>query len=100
MCCSHATDLIRTAQVAKNRTDSENQITATLLDIQNRLPGFQMYQHIKTEDTPLDCHLQSKIIDAYQTFIDFCMVVSGYYSQRGVGLCPQISKSNEAKPSY
>ncbi|KAK8115646.1 hypothetical protein PG984_012148 [Apiospora sp. TS-2023a] len=69
--------------VAKNRTDSENRITATLLDIQNRLPGFQMYQHIQTENTELERHLQSKIIDAYQSFIDFCMEASGYYSQRG-----------------
>ncbi|KAK8119829.1 uncharacterized protein PG998_004455 [Apiospora kogelbergensis] len=69
--------------VAKNRTESENQITATLLDIQNRLPGFQMYQHIQTENTGLDCHLQSKIIDAYQSFIDFCMEASVFYSQKG-----------------
>lgn len=78
-------DLIETAQVAKNRTESENQITATLLDIQNRLPGLKMYQHIQTENTGLDCHLQSKIIDAYQSFIDFCMEASVYYSQKGAG---------------
>ncbi|KAK3329967.1 hypothetical protein B0H66DRAFT_635071 [Apodospora peruviana] len=66
--------------VAKSRSTMENKVLSTLLDIQDRLPGVKMYQHIYNDDHELDQQLQSKIVDAYNSFIDFCIVASHFYT--------------------
>ncbi|TLD28975.1 hypothetical protein PspLS_03327 [Pyricularia sp. CBS 133598] len=70
--------------VAKNRADTEDQIRSTILDIRDRLPGFQMYQHVHTGDSALEQHLQSKIVASYKSFTEFSMEASRFYSQRGI----------------
>ncbi|KAJ6443245.1 LIM domain-containing protein [Purpureocillium lavendulum] len=70
-------------QVAKNRTAMESDINATLLHIQDRLPGVRMYQHIYSDDGELDQLLQSKIVDAYETFMDFCIAAINFYTPAG-----------------
>ncbi|KAK3371087.1 hypothetical protein B0T24DRAFT_667819 [Lasiosphaeria ovina] len=63
-----------------NRTTMEKKILATLVDIQDRLPGVRMYQHIYNDDHELDQQLQTKIVDAYDSFIDFSISASEFYS--------------------
>ncbi|CAI6341352.1 unnamed protein product [Periconia digitata] len=70
--------------IAKNRVKREDLINSTLLDIQNRLPGFRMYQNMHMGNTELEYELQSTIVGAYKTFIDFSLEVSRFYSQKGI----------------
>ncbi|CAG8959339.1 hypothetical protein HYFRA_00013109 [Hymenoscyphus fraxineus] len=70
--------------IAKNRTKMEIQINDTLLQIRDRLPGVKMYQQIYDDDTELGQHLQSKIVDAYDSFILFCVEASEFYSMRAI----------------
>ncbi|PVI01686.1 hypothetical protein DM02DRAFT_590815 [Periconia macrospinosa] len=62
----------------------EDQINSTLVDIQNRLPGFRMYQNFQTGNTELEEKLQDTIVEAYKSFIDFSIEVSRFYSQRAI----------------
>ncbi|RSL74137.1 hypothetical protein CEP53_000477 [Fusarium sp. AF-6] len=66
--------------VSKNRVRMEEQIKSTFLNIQDRLPGVSMYRHIYNEEHELDQLLQSKIVDAYDGFISFCMAALEFYT--------------------
>ncbi|GAB1313181.1 hypothetical protein MFIFM68171_03391 [Madurella fahalii] len=66
--------------IAKNRASMEGQVVSTLADIKDRLPGVRMYQHIYNADDELDQQLQTKIVDAYDSFIDFCIAASDFYT--------------------
>ncbi|RSL52150.1 hypothetical protein CEP54_011057 [Fusarium duplospermum] len=66
--------------VSKNRVRMEEQINSTFLNIQDRLPGVNMYRHIYNEEHELDQLLQSKIVDAYDGFINFCMAALEFYT--------------------
>ncbi|RYP33461.1 hypothetical protein DL767_004739 [Monosporascus sp. MG133] len=70
--------------VANNRGRMEEVIKSTFLDIHDRLPGVSMYQHIYNENDELDQLLQSKIVDAYDSFIGFCIAASDFYTCGGV----------------
>ncbi|UNI23974.1 hypothetical protein JDV02_009759 [Purpureocillium takamizusanense] len=67
--------------VAKNRTKMEGEISATLQHIRDRLPSVQMYQHIYIYSGELGQQLQTKIVDAYNSFIDFCIAAVNFYSR-------------------
>ncbi|RYP48746.1 hypothetical protein DL768_005403 [Monosporascus sp. mg162] len=69
--------------VANNRGRMEDVITSTFLDIHDRLPGVSMYQHIYNENDELDQLLQSKIVDAYDSFISFCIAALNFYACGG-----------------
>ncbi|RYP03960.1 hypothetical protein DL765_010351 [Monosporascus sp. GIB2] len=69
--------------VANNRGRMEDQIKSTFLDIHDRLPGVSMYQHIYNENDELDQLLQSKIVDAYHSFIAFCIAALDFYTCGG-----------------
>lgn len=49
----------------------------------DRLPGLKLYQHIYNENHDLDISLQTKIVSAYQIFIDFCIMATKYYKSGG-----------------
>ncbi|RYO75236.1 hypothetical protein DL762_010104 [Monosporascus cannonballus] len=61
----------------------EDQIKSTFLDIHDRLPGVNIYQHIYNENDELDQLLQSKIVDAYDSFIGFCIAALDFYACGG-----------------
>lgn len=63
----------------------ERQISQTLLHIHDRLPGVKMYQQIYGDDTELGQQLQTKIVEAYDSFIRFCIEASEFYSKRSIG---------------
>lgn len=44
-----------------------------------------MYQNMHNGNTELELQLQTKIVDAYTSFIDFSLEVSKFYLQRGIG---------------
>lgn len=79
----------------------QQQIGITLRDIQDRLPGVKMYQHIyNDDDTELGQQLQSKIVDAYERFIVFCIEASEFYSSRALSQYPLPQVLNTyTKPS-
>jgi hypothetical protein len=58
----------------------ETQISATLGQIRDRVAGFKLYQHIYNDDHELDRQLQSKIVEAYESFIGFCIASTYYYT--------------------
>lgn len=80
----------------------EKQINDALLDIQDRLPGVKMYQHIyDDDDTELGQQLQSKIVDAYDKFILFCIEASEFFSRRAIGnYTPFIVKFHPSPSAY
>ncbi|KAL1854935.1 hypothetical protein Daus18300_011255 [Diaporthe australafricana] len=68
--------------VAKNRSKMEEDINTTLLEIRDRLPGVKMYGYIYGADNELEHMMQSKIVDAYESFISFCIAAAEFYTQR------------------
>ncbi|KAI5460479.1 hypothetical protein BGZ63DRAFT_247756 [Mariannaea sp. PMI_226] len=66
--------------VSKNRVRMEEQINSTFLSIQDRLPSIRMYQHVYNEKNELQTLLQSKIVDAYDGFISFCIAALEFYA--------------------
>jgi len=72
-------------QIAKNKASIEKSITGTLYQIRDRVAGLKVYRHIYNDDHPLDRQLQSKVVQAYDSFIGFCIVATKYYSGRGMG---------------
>ncbi|RYP63895.1 hypothetical protein DL771_009070 [Monosporascus sp. 5C6A] len=69
--------------VANNRGRMEDLIKSTFLGIHDRLPGVSMHQHIYNENDELDQLLQSKIVDAYDSFIGFCIAALDFYTCGG-----------------
>ncbi|KAF6802116.1 hypothetical protein CSOJ01_11809 [Colletotrichum sojae] len=69
--------------VAKTRARMEEQITITFSNIKDRLPGIKVYQHIYADDHELDRELQTKIVEAYDSFIGFCMKAFEFYTRGG-----------------
>ncbi|KAH6697477.1 hypothetical protein F5X68DRAFT_226847 [Plectosphaerella plurivora] len=67
--------------VAGNRQKMEEQIITTFASIRDRLPGIRVYQHIYNDDHELDNNLQSKILDAYDSFLGFCMAAFDFYTR-------------------
>lgn len=61
----------------------EDEISGTLLQIRDRLPGVKLYGHIYSSNDELGRMMQSKIVDAYQSFMGFCMAASQFYTQPG-----------------
>ncbi|KAL7789034.1 hypothetical protein V8C37DRAFT_387015 [Trichoderma ceciliae] len=70
--------------VAKNRARMETGISDTLSQISDRAAGLKVYQHIYNDDDELDQQLQSKIVQAYENFMSFCMEATKYYSKGGI----------------
>ncbi|KFA54444.1 hypothetical protein S40293_11529 [Stachybotrys chartarum IBT 40293] len=70
--------------IAKSRANMETQINSTLLSIQDRLPGIEMYEHIYNDNHELDRQLQSKVVDCYEGFIDLCIAAVNFYSTRSL----------------
>lgn len=59
----------------------EEQITKTLSEIRDRLPGLEMYKDVYRADNELERMIQSKIVDAYESFIHFCIQATYFYTQ-------------------
>ncbi|KAM0258111.1 hypothetical protein ACHAQJ_004016 [Trichoderma viride] len=76
--------LNHTSKVAKNRARMETSISDTLLQISDRAAGLKVYQHIYNDNDELDQQLQSKIVQAYENFMSFCMEATRYYSKGGM----------------
>ncbi|KAJ5817754.1 hypothetical protein N7447_007762 [Penicillium robsamsonii] len=70
--------------VVNQRAQTESLISNTLLEIRDRIPGLNLYRHIYSEDHDLDRALQSKIVEAYDRFISFCIEATKYYMKRGI----------------
>lgn len=75
------TRLITCTKIAKSRSRMEEKINKTLLEIRDRLPGVEMYSHIYRADNQLEAMIQSKIVDAYTSFIHFCIEATYFYTQ-------------------
>ncbi|KAL6714365.1 hypothetical protein ACLMJK_007788 [Lecanora helva] len=69
--------------VAWNKSEMEKNLASTIVSIRNRLPGLKLYEHIYNENQELDIALQSRIVSAYASFLDFCMMATRYYKTRG-----------------
>ncbi|KAI8306399.1 hypothetical protein K4K59_011500 [Colletotrichum sp. SAR11_240] len=80
--------------VAKNRVRMEEQITTTFSNIKDRLPGIKVYQRIYADDHELDRELQTKIVEAYNSFISFCMEAFEFYTRGGLRRWFQSLQSN------
>lgn len=59
----------------------EEQIVSTFRDIRDRLPGLDMYQHIYDGDSELDDHFSSKVVEAYDGFVSFCLAALDFYTR-------------------
>lgn len=82
-------------QVAKNRSKIEKQVNDTLISIQDRLPGVKMYRHIyDDDDSELGRQLQSKIVEAYDNFITFCIEASEFFSRRAIGMSSHFTSQS------
>ncbi|KAF4462795.1 hypothetical protein FALBO_10392 [Fusarium albosuccineum] len=82
--------------VAKNRANMEEKIESTLKDIKDRLPGMSMYQHIYNDNHELDRLLQSQIVDAYESFMDYCVAALDFYTQRSSYRLIRVFKSQSS----
>lgn len=60
----------------------EEAIKKTLVEIRDRLPGVKMYGYIYSASNELEHVIQSKIVDAYESIIHFCMAATEFYTQR------------------
>ncbi|KAK2049969.1 hypothetical protein LZ31DRAFT_256343 [Colletotrichum somersetense] len=80
--------------VAKNRARMEEQITTTFSNIKDRLPGIKVYQRIYADDHELDRELQTKIVEAYNSFTGFCMEAFEFYTRGGLRRWFQSLQSN------
>ena len=69
--------------MAENKDKIEKGLASTVSSIQARLPGLRLYQHIYNENKELDIALQSRIVLAYQDFMDFCIMATKYYKSGG-----------------
>lgn len=69
--------------MAQNKDEIEKSLESTILAIQDRLPGLRLFQNIYNDDDDLDIVLQSRIVSAYQTFMDFCIRATKYYKGGG-----------------
>ncbi|PLN81836.1 hypothetical protein BDW42DRAFT_185144 [Aspergillus taichungensis] len=70
--------------VASYRARTEQLIWDTLLQIRDRAVGLKLFRDIYHDDHELDEHLQSKIVQAYNCFISFCIEAGKYYTKRGL----------------
>lgn len=75
--------LTESAQIAKNRDNIENGICNILLQFRDRMAGLKVYHHIYNDVHELDQQLQSRIIEGYSYFMDFCIQAARYYSTGG-----------------
>ncbi|KAF5590035.1 hypothetical protein FPANT_6127 [Fusarium pseudoanthophilum] len=73
LCCLFA--------IAKNRVRIEEELHPMLKDIHDRLPAMNMYQHIYNDEHELDHLLQSAVVDAYASFMDYCVAATEFYTQ-------------------
>ncbi|KAF5562050.1 hypothetical protein FNAPI_3385 [Fusarium napiforme] len=67
--------------IAKNRIRIEEELHPMLKDIHDRLPAMNMYQHIYNDEHELDHLLQSAVVDAYASFMDYCVAATEFYTQ-------------------
>jgi hypothetical protein len=69
--------------VAASKNEIESALSDALIAINDRLPGLELYRHIYNEKHELDMRLQSRIVSAYELFIDFCIETTKYYKRSG-----------------
>ncbi|KAL3303785.1 hypothetical protein RB213_001158 [Colletotrichum asianum] len=69
-------------------------ITTTFSNIKDRLPGIKVYQRIYADDHELDRELQTKIVEAYNSFISFCIEAFEFYTRGGLRRWVQSLQSN------
>ncbi|KAK2021281.1 hypothetical protein LX32DRAFT_605024, partial [Colletotrichum zoysiae] len=72
----------------------EEQITTTFSNIKDRLPGIKVYQRIYADDHELDRELQTKIVEAYNSFTGFCMEAFEFYTRGGLRRWSQSLQSD------
>lgn len=65
----------------------EDRISATLKSIQDRLPGLDLYRRIYAENQDLDGRLTSAIVEAYDSFVEFCIAALDFYTKSGACEC-------------
>lgn len=70
--------------MAGNKNEIEKSLESAILAIRDRLPGLKLFQNIyNDENDELDIVLQSRIVSAYQAFMDFCIRATKYYKNGG-----------------
>ncbi|KAJ5928276.1 hypothetical protein N7466_007232 [Penicillium verhagenii] len=88
--------------IINRRAQAENLISRTLLEIKDRVPGLNLYRHIYSDEHELDQGLQSKIVDAYDCFMGFCIEATKYYTKRGFrrsidAMCGSMALEEESR---
>lgn len=59
----------------------EERVTSTFRDIRDRLPGLEMYQQIYDGNSELNEQISSKIVEAYDGFVSFCLAALDFYTR-------------------
>ena len=62
---------------------AEDSIVLTLTSIKDRLPGLNLYKHLYSKGTGLDELMETAIVKAYYTFIQFCIAATKFYRSSG-----------------
>ncbi|KAK7433892.1 hypothetical protein Landi51_13763 [Colletotrichum acutatum] len=70
--------------IAKNRDNIEDGISNILEQFRDRMAGLRVYHDIYNDVHELDQQLQSRIINGYSYFMDFCIEAARYYSTGGM----------------
>ncbi|OKL60821.1 hypothetical protein UA08_03413 [Talaromyces atroroseus] len=70
--------------VARNKDGIEKNLASTIEAIRDRLPAMDLYKHIYDENHALDHEMQTRVIAAYETFMEFCISAIEYYKGSGI----------------
>ena len=74
----------------------ETSLASTISGIRDRLPGLNLYRHIYNDNHELDMKLQTRIVSAYRSFIEFCIEASKYYKRSGSRKCCSYKLGSKA----
>ncbi|EXJ70040.1 uncharacterized protein A1O5_07113 [Cladophialophora psammophila CBS 110553] len=69
--------------VAASKNEMETSLASAISEINDRLPGLNLYRHIYNDNHELDIKLQGRIVAAYEIFIEFCIEATQYYKRSG-----------------
>lgn len=75
----------------------EKQISTTLIQIQGRIAGLKLYKQIYKDKHELDQQLQSYVIEVYDKLIEFCIIATRYYCQKGYSKSPIITRHRDTE---
>ncbi|KAK8074085.1 hypothetical protein PG994_004984 [Apiospora phragmitis] len=70
--------------LANTRKDMEGHVGATMIAIRDNVPRLQLYQQIYNDRHQLDQRLQTKIVQAYDIIMRFCMEATDFFRRSGM----------------